>query len=46
MVFSKKLTPEEFDPEVIMNSGQVFRMKKEANADCYEQRRNEAFASF
>jgi len=29
MVFSKCLTAEEFDPEVIMNSGQVFRMKKE-----------------
>ncbi len=29
MVFSKSLTAEEFDPEVIMNSGQVFRMKKE-----------------
>ncbi|MCR4693722.1 MAG: hypothetical protein K5773_00165 [Pseudobutyrivibrio sp.] len=29
MVFSKKLTGEEFNPEVIMNSGQVFRMKKE-----------------
>ncbi|SFN50158.1 N-glycosylase/DNA lyase [Pseudobutyrivibrio sp. UC1225] len=29
MIFSKKLTPEEFDPEVIMNSGQVFRMKRE-----------------
>ncbi len=29
MVFSKKLTPEEFNPEVIMNSGQVFRMKRE-----------------
>ena len=29
MVFSKSLTAEEFNPEVIMNSGQVFRMKKE-----------------
>ena len=29
MVFSKQLTAEEFNPEVIMNSGQVFRMKKE-----------------
>ncbi|SHI58309.1 DNA-3-methyladenine glycosylase 2 [Pseudobutyrivibrio xylanivorans] len=29
MVFSKKFTPEEFNPEVIMNSGQVFRMKRE-----------------
>ncbi len=29
MVFSKCLTAEEFNPEVIMNSGQVFRMKKE-----------------
>ena len=29
MVFSKKLTAEEFNPEVIMNSGQVFRMKRE-----------------
>ncbi len=29
MVFSKKLTAEEFNPEVIMNSGQVFRMSKE-----------------
>ena len=29
MIFSKTLTPEEFNPEVIMNSGQVFRMKKE-----------------
>ena len=29
MVYSKTLTTEEFDPEVIMNSGQVFRMKKE-----------------
>lgn len=29
MVFSKSLTPEEFNPEVIMNSGQVFRMTKE-----------------
>ncbi|MCR5195178.1 MAG: hypothetical protein K6D38_02575 [Pseudobutyrivibrio sp.] len=29
MVFSKCLSAEEFDPEVIMNSGQVFRMKKE-----------------
>lgn len=28
MVFSKSLTAEEFDPEVIMNSGQVFRMSK------------------
>ena len=31
MVFSKKLTAEEFNPEVIMNSGQVFRMKRETN---------------
>lgn len=29
MVFSKCLTAEEFNPEVIMNSGQVFRMRKE-----------------
>lgn len=29
MVFSKKLTAEQFNPEVIMNSGQVFRMKRE-----------------
>ena len=29
MVFSKKLEAEEFNPEVIMNSGQVFRMKRE-----------------
>lgn len=29
MVFSKSLTAEEFNPEVIMNSGQVFRMTKE-----------------
>ncbi|WP_458457721.1 DNA glycosylase, partial [Pseudobutyrivibrio sp.] len=29
MVFSKKFTAEEFNPEVIMNSGQVFRMKRE-----------------
>ncbi len=29
MVFSKSLSAEEFDPEVIMNSGQVFRMSKE-----------------
>lgn len=29
MVFSKSLTAEEFNPEVIMNSGQVFRMKRE-----------------
>lgn len=29
MVFSKKLTAEEFNPEIIMNSGQVFRMKRE-----------------
>ncbi len=29
MIFSKSLTAEEFNPEVIMNSGQVFRMKKE-----------------
>ncbi len=29
MIFSKKLTAEEFNPEVIMNSGQVFRMKRE-----------------
>ncbi len=29
MVFSKTLTAEEFNPEVIMNSGQVFRMRKE-----------------
>ena len=29
MVFNKQLTAEEFNPEVIMNSGQVFRMKKE-----------------
>lgn len=34
MVFSKSLTAEEFNPEIIMNSGQVFRMKKEtAGAD-------------
>lgn len=34
MKFSKNLTPEEFNPEVIMNSGQVFRMKREtAGAD-------------
>ncbi|CBK74359.1 3-methyladenine DNA glycosylase/8-oxoguanine DNA glycosylase [Butyrivibrio fibrisolvens 16/4] len=31
MIFSKSLTAEEFNPEVIMNSGQVFRMKKETN---------------
>jgi len=31
MVFEKVLTAEEFDPEVIMNSGQVFRMKKEGD---------------
>ena len=31
MVFSKSLTAEEFNPEVIMNSGQVFRMKKEGD---------------
>ena len=29
MIFSKKLSAEEFNPEVIMNSGQVFRMKRE-----------------
>ena len=29
MVFNKKLTAEQFNPEVIMNSGQVFRMKRE-----------------
>ncbi|SCX75131.1 N-glycosylase/DNA lyase [Pseudobutyrivibrio sp. AR14] len=29
MVFSKSLSAEEFNPEVIMNSGQVFRMKRE-----------------
>lgn len=29
MVFSKSLSAEEFNPEIIMNSGQVFRMKKE-----------------
>ncbi len=29
MVFKKKLTAEQFNPEVIMNSGQVFRMKRE-----------------
>ncbi|MBE5910193.1 DNA-3-methyladenine glycosylase 2 [Pseudobutyrivibrio sp.] len=29
MVFSKSFTAEEFNPEVIMNSGQVFRMSKE-----------------
>ena len=29
MVFSKRLTAEEFNPEVIMNSGQVFRMQRE-----------------
>ncbi len=29
MVFTKQLTAEEFNPEVIMNSGQVFRMKRE-----------------
>ncbi|SDB06389.1 N-glycosylase/DNA lyase [Pseudobutyrivibrio sp. YE44] len=29
MKFTKKLTPEDFNPEVIMNSGQVFRMRKE-----------------
>lgn len=28
MVFSKNLTAEEFNPDVIMNSGQVFRMSK------------------
>ena len=34
MVFSKSLTAEEFNPEIIMNSGQVFRMRKEtAGAD-------------
>ena len=31
MIFSKQLTNEEFNPEVIMNSGQVFRMKKETS---------------
>ena len=31
MIFSKSLTAEEFNPEVIMNSGQVFRMKRETN---------------
>lgn len=29
MVFKKNLTAEEFNPEIIMNSGQVFRMKRE-----------------
>lgn len=29
MVFHKSLTAEEFNPEVIMNSGQVFRMTRE-----------------
>lgn len=29
MVFKKELTVEEFNPEVIMNSGQVFRMGRE-----------------
>ncbi len=28
MIFSKSLTAEEFNPELIMNSGQVFRMSK------------------
>lgn len=40
MVFSLKLTGEEFNPEVIMNSGQVFRMRREikgkdGNPDTY-----------
>ncbi len=40
MVFSKNLSAEEFNPEVIMNSGQVFRMSKETegkdgNPDTY-----------
>ena len=29
MIFTKKLTPEQFNPDVILNSGQVFRMKRE-----------------
>ncbi len=29
MIFSKSFTAEEFNPEVIMNSGQVFRMTRE-----------------
>ncbi len=34
MIFSKELTAEEFNPDVILNSGQVFRMKREtAGAD-------------
>ncbi len=41
MVFSKSLTAEEFNPEVIMNSGQVFRMSKNTKgrdgyADTYQ----------
>lgn len=30
MIFKKELTAEEFNPDVIMNSGQVFRMSKES----------------
>ena len=33
MIFRKSLTAEEFNPEVIMNSGQVFRMKRETKGE-------------
>ena len=40
MVFSRQFTPEEFNPDIILNSGQVFRMQidtkgKQGGADIY-----------